>query len=55
MFGSKNSPDFIKETSNLPPDYISPQLKLHDSTALNKGQNNKIISSIMNFPYFWDI
>lgn len=42
MFGSKNSPDLVKETGNLPPDHISPQLKLHDSTALNKGQITRL-------------
>lgn len=52
MFGSENSPDFVKETENLPPDHISPQLKLHDYTALNKGQITRFISPITNFPYF---
>lgn len=58
VLGLNNSPVFVKETVSLPPDLISLELKLHDSTILNKGQKKKKnpgISSVMNSPYLWDI
>lgn len=36
-----NSPVSVKKTVSLPPDHISLELKLHDFTILNKGQNQE--------------